>query len=57
MAISVKLAIMRVNDRLRETLGLTREVARRRPLIRGATNVERNLSEEIKTERLTTNEE
>ncbi len=57
MAISVKLAIMRVNDRLRETLGLSREVARRRPLIRGATNVERNLSEEIKTERLTTNEE
>ncbi len=57
MAMSVKLAILRVNDRLRETLGLTREVARRRPLIRGATNVERNLSEEIKTERLTTNEE
>ena len=50
-------AIRRVNDQLLETLGLMRDVARQKPKARFAHNLERNLDVEIKTERLTTNEE
>jgi len=50
-------AVFRVNNQLEETLGLMRDVARRQPRVRFATNIERNLDEEIRTERLTTNEE
>jgi len=48
---------MRMNDSLRDALGLQREVNRRTPLVRFATKIEKDLDVEIKTERLTTNEE
>lgn len=57
MAASIRMAVMRINNQLRETLGLSREVNRRSPIVRFATNVEENLDVELKTERLTTNEE
>lgn len=54
---TLKEAIRRVNDQLSEQLGLMRNVARQKPKVRFATNVERNLDEELRTEKLTTNEE
>ncbi len=50
-------AIRRVNQDLDMTLGLMRDVARDQPKVRHTTKTERNLNEELQTERLTTNEE
>lgn len=50
-------AVRRVNQDLEMTLGLMRDVARDRPKVRHTTKTERNLAEELRTERLTTNEE
>lgn len=49
--------IRRFNDQLLETLGLMRDVARKRPKARFATEVERDLDDELRIDKLTTNEE
>ncbi len=54
---TLKEGIRRVNDQLLETLGLMRDVARRRPKARFATEVERDLDDELRIDKLTTNEE
>ncbi len=54
---TLKEAIRRINDGLSETLGLMRNVARKRPKARFATEVERNLDDELRIDKLTTNEE
>jgi len=54
---SVRGAIIRINNALMDTLGLVREVNRRTPLVRNVTKIEKDLDVELKTERLTTNEE
>ncbi len=53
----IREAILGINNRLSETLGLMRDVNRRQPLVRFATNTEEKLDEELKVERLTTNED
>lgn len=54
---TIRVNLIRFNETLRATLGLQRQVNRDKPVVRFATNVERNLDVELKTERLTTNEE
>ncbi len=54
---TIKESIRRVNDQLLETLGLMRDVARKRPKARFATEVERDLDDELRIDKLTTNEE
>jgi hypothetical protein len=54
---SIRDNLMRFNFSLQETLGLVREVNRKEPLVRFTSKTEKTLEEELKTSRLTTNEE